>query len=70
MNPQVARLLPLDANALLVTIDTDSAVWPFPSMHSLEGENRIEMAALILSYHTQFDKRQTGEGQGRKKVRD
>lgn len=65
MNPQVARLLPLEANVLLVTVDTVPAAEPFPSMHSLEGENRIETAALILS--KRLSKRRTGEGRGRRK---
>ena len=49
MNPQVAGLVPVDENSLLVTLDTVPAAQLSLSTHSLEGENRTEMAALILS---------------------
>lgn len=48
MNPQMAGLVPVDENSLLVTLDTVPAAQLSPSTHSLESENRTEMAALIL----------------------
>ena len=48
MKPHVAKLPPLDMNDLRKLVGAKPVLPPFPSMHSLEGENRIETTALIL----------------------
>lgn len=50
MKPHVARFEGVEAKERLVIEDSEDAEGPLPSMQSREGENRIETAALMLTY--------------------
>ena len=48
MKPHVAKLLLLEEKHLLLDGLNDTGSVPLPSMHSREGEKRIDTAALIV----------------------
>lgn len=49
MNPHIARFEGVEAKERLGLEDSEEVGRPLPSMQRREGENRIEMAALILT---------------------
>lgn len=65
--PHVARFLLLDAKDLLAAGGIDLVAVLLPSMHSREGENRTETAALITAWESRektLRKERSGEGRG------
>ena len=49
MKPHVAKFEPVEAKDRRVVVGTELVAGPLPSMHSREGEKRIETAALIVN---------------------